>query len=86
VCPETARIAYGSNTNDLGFYNFNKHDGTGTRFASRYDLLDLGWLPSSSILGFLSCMQFEGLLKRSQIDTSLETGQSVRLISITVKN
>jgi hypothetical protein len=79
-------IAYGSNTDDLGFYNFNKHDGTGTKFASRHDFLVLGWLPSSSILGILSCMQFEGLLKRSQIDTSLETGQSIRLISITVKN
>jgi hypothetical protein len=66
-------IAYGSSTDDLGFRHFNETYGTGTKWATKHHILVLGWLPSRSMLGFLSYAQFEGLLKQSQINTS-ETG------------
>lgn len=55
-------IAYGSTTDELGFSHYNPRSGTGTTFATEYHHLVLGWLPARSILGFISCSQFEGVL------------------------
>ncbi|KAF7551837.1 hypothetical protein G7046_g7602 [Stylonectria norvegica] len=62
-------IAYGSTTDDLGFQYRNR-----TEFATKHHALVLGWIPSHSILGFLSNAEFRELLHESQIDTSLSAG------------
>lgn len=63
-------IGYGSTTEDLKFSHLNKSNGTGTQGATKHHVLVLGWLPPSSILGFLSIEKFRSLLVESQIDTS----------------
>ena len=68
-------IAYGSTVDNFGFSHYNPHTGDGIAYATRYHHLVLGWLPARSILGFISSSQFEVLLRRSQIDTSLERGK-----------
>ena len=63
-------IAYGRSTVDLGFRHLNKTNETGTLFATKHHCIVVGWLPSRSILGFLSIKQFKSSLEQAEIDIS----------------
>lgn len=64
-------IAFGSTTDDLGFR---------IEYATKHHLLVVGWVPTRSILGFLSTTRFHSLLQASQINIFLEASKLIYLV------